>query len=386
MAVEAWVIIPARGGSKGIPSKNLQKIQGRSLVARAVVAARGAQHVGRVLVSTDDDAIATEARLAGAEIIERPTIISGDTASSESAVLHALDVAGEPQPDIIVLLQCTSPFVRADDIDGTIARLIDSGADTAHTVAISHAFLWHGGEDAGGVNHDKRVRPRRQDREVEYLETGAVYAMRTAGFCAAKHRFFGRTVLYEMPALRAIEIDTPDDLAAARLLAPLADPPVIPALPNPLAGIVFDFDGVMTDDRVLVNEDGRESVWCNRADGLGIEMLKARGVRMGVISRETNTVVAQRCAKLGVICIQATTDKPAALRALCDQWNTVPDRIVFVGNDITDNDCIALAGLGVAVADAHASTRAAAGLVLTRTGGHGAIRELCDLVLAALTC
>lgn len=224
----AWAIIPARGGSKGVPGKNLRKIQDRSLVARAVAVAVNAQRIERVFVSTDDVAIAVEARRAGAEVVDRPASIAGDTASSEDALLHALDTlerGGETLPDILVFTQCTSPFVTALDIDGTIAALLASSADTAHTVAVNRGFLWrrdsHGG--AEGINHDMRSRPRRQDREPDFMETGAVYVMRVAGFRAARHRFFGKTVLYEVPAIRAMEIDTPDDLILARLLAPLVE-------------------------------------------------------------------------------------------------------------------------------------------------------------------
>jgi YrbI family 3-deoxy-D-manno-octulosonate 8-phosphate phosphatase len=385
--IRALIVIPARGGSKGIPQKNLQPVQDRSLITRAVTAALAA-NVGRVVVTTDNDAIAAQARAAGAEIIERPASLSGDTASTESALLHVLDTLearGETLPDLLVLVQCTSPFVTAQDIAGTLGRMDETGADTAHSVVQSHGFLWRqsGNGAAEGINHDKSSRPRRQDRDPEYLETGGVYAMRLPGFRTARHRFFGKTVLYPVSPLRALEIDTPDDLVAARLLAPLASQD-IPPLPDPLHGIVFDFDGVMTDDRVIVSEMGEEAVVCSRADGLGIERLRARGLRMAVISRERNPVVARRCAKLELECIQASTDKETAFRAFCAEWGTAPSQVIFVGNDLPDNACLMLAGLGVAVADAHPETRAIAGLTLTRAGGHGAVRELCDLVLAAI--
>jgi YrbI family 3-deoxy-D-manno-octulosonate 8-phosphate phosphatase len=387
-AETAWAIIPARGGSKGIPGKNLQKIQGRSLLARAIGACRHASRVERVFVSTDDARIAEEARVAGAEVIDRPATIAGDTASSESALLHALDQlksGGAALPDLLVFVQCTSPFITAGDVNGTIAALLDGGADTAHTVTSSHGFLWRLAPEEGaiGVNHDKRTRPRRQDREPEFLETGAVYVFRTEGFRKAKHRFFGKTALFEVPAARAMEIDDPDDLKRARMLASLTENDFGGVLlPHPLAGIVFDFDGVMTDDRVIVTQAGEESVICNRSDGMGIGLLRDKGVRMWVISKELNSVVAARCRKLKIPCQHGIDDKLTALREIAKAEALDLRRMIYVGNDINDLECMRAVGLGVAVADAHPTIRAEAGLILSRRGGRGAVRELADLILS----
>jgi len=389
-AIRCWAIIPARAGSKGIAGKNLKKIQGRTLVARAVEAAKTAVCVERVFVTTDGADIAAAAKAAGAEIVERPAEIAGDAASSEAALLHALDALeakGEKLPDVLVFVQCTSPFVAARDIDGTVKALLDAGADTAHTAAPTHGFLWRrdGAGQAVAVNHDAHVRLPRQQRDAEFLETGAVYAMRVAGFRAARHRFFGRSVLHETDPLRALEIDTTDDLALARLIAPLIEPQLRAAvIPDPLGGIVFDFDGVMTDDKVIVDEDGKEAVRCSRSDGFGIDMLNERSVPMAVISREANQVVARRCEKLGIACRQATNDKRTALGELCASWGVPLGQVIFVGNDLPDIPAMTAAGLGVAVGDAHAEVKAAADLVLTGKGGTGAVRELCDLVRAAL--
>jgi sialic acid synthase SpsE/CMP-N-acetylneuraminic acid synthetase len=223
-------VIPARGGSKGVPGKNLAEVAGVPLVARAVRACLAARLVTDVAVSTDDPAIASAARAAGAVAVMRPAAIAGDTATSESAVLHALDaheaLTGHPA-DVVLLVQCTSPFLTPADVDGVAAAVVENGADTAVTVAAFHGFVWRDGaeEDAGGhgVNHDKSFRPRRQDRPQDLLETGAAYAMDAAGFRAHRHRFFGRTDLVRTDPARVLEIDDPHDLARARALAPLLD-------------------------------------------------------------------------------------------------------------------------------------------------------------------
>jgi len=387
-ALRAWVIIPARAGSKGIPAKNLQKVQGRSLIARAVAAAKSAIRIERVFVSTDDPAIAAEARRTGSEVVDRPQEISGDAASSEEALLHALDFleqSGEDLPDIVVLVQCTSPFIRAADIDGTVACLLDVSVDTAHTVSRSHGFLWRraAGSGAEGVNHDSSSRLRRQDRDPEFLETGAAYAMRLKRFRIEKHRFFGKTALYETPQSRAMEIDEPDDLRIARALAPTLEKAVRhAAVPSRPSAIFFDFDGVMTDDLVHLDQHGNEAVTCSRSDGLGIEMLRTAGIRMAVISKERNTVVAARCHKLLLAYQHGIDDKAGMLRTLAAEMRVDLRQAIYVGNDVTDLECMRIVGFSVAVADAHPRARAEAAMVLSSPGGHGAVRELAELILA----
>ena len=250
-------VIPARVGSKGIPGKNLRQVAGRSLVARAVTAALAAETVDEVVVSTDGDAIAAEAVAAGARVVRRPADLAGDEASSESALLHALDTVAPRNPDgaarrgpeVLLFLQATSPFIDPADLDRAANRVLEGAADSVLAAAPSHAFLWRLAEDgsAVAVHHDAATRPRRQDRAPEFRETGAFYAVRVAAFREARHRFVGRVELAVVPASTAIDIDEPLDLALASALAPLleveaeaapADQPAVasPAAPTPRAG------------------------------------------------------------------------------------------------------------------------------------------------------
>jgi N-acylneuraminate cytidylyltransferase len=390
-APECLAIIPARGGSKGIPRKNVTPLAGRPLIAWTIDAARNAKRVRRVVVSTDDADIAEISRRFGAEVIQRPPEISGDTASSESALLHAVDELERVEsyrPKLLTFLQCTSPLTLADDIDGTIAALEEANADSALTVAPFHHFLWRTDEqeDAVGINHDKSFRPRRQDRIPEYLETGAVYAMKTAGFRAARHRFFGKTATYIVPPGRAIEIDEPGDLVIAeRFLRMRQCDNRLALLPGDLRAGAFDFDGVFTDNSVQVDQDGRESVVCRRDDGLGIARLRQLGIPILVLSAEANPVVAARCRKLGIECIQGCQDKLPALKKWLTGRAIDSQQLVYVGNDLNDVECLRFAGCGVAVADAYEPAKASARIVLEREGGRGAVREICDLVIDSLS-
>lgn len=213
-------IIPARGKSKGIPQKNLQIVAGHPLVAWSIKAAKTSANINRIVVSTDDQSIAETALSYGAEVVKRPDEISGDEASSESALLHVLETLRMREgylPDLLVFLQCTSPLTVAEDIDNCINKMIKNNADTATTVTDFHYFLWRETPEgnAEGINHDKHIRERRQERDPQYLETGAVYVMKTEGFLKHKHRFFGKTILSVMPPARVLEIDNPSDLLIA---------------------------------------------------------------------------------------------------------------------------------------------------------------------------
>ncbi|MGX8907928.1 cytidylyltransferase domain-containing protein [Streptomyces netropsis] len=489
-------VIPARGGSKGVPAKNLAAVGGVPLVARAVRACRAARLVTDVVVSTDDAAIAATARGAGAVVVQRPAVIAGDTATSEAAVLHAMDAYEAmhgTRVGTVLLVQCTSPFVTGEDIDGVAAAVLEQGADSALTVAPFHGFVWReedgftavangtgpatiplargdlaavpgatpgvpapgrdvvpgaapgasadrravadsmpgvqgasraaagsvpvrgpsdgrpaqvaaGRVPAGaevarasgaadrsmspaagghGVNHDKSHRPRRQDRPQDLLETGAAYAMRADGFRRAGHRFFGRTELVRTDTARVLEIDDPHDLARARALAPLLDTPGTGALPTreDIDAVVLDFDGTQTDDRVLIDSDGRELVAVHRGDGLGVAALRRAGLALLVLSTEVNAVVAARGRKLRVPVLHGIDRKDLALKQWCEEHAVAPERVLYVGNDVNDLPCFDLVGWPVAVADAHDVVRGAARAVTSAPGGHGAVREIASWLL-----
>ncbi|MFB7327673.1 cytidylyltransferase domain-containing protein [Streptomyces sp. NPDC056190] len=400
-------VIPARGGSKGVPAKNLAPVGGVPLVARAVRECRAARLVTDVVVSTDDQAIAAAARQAGAEVVLRPAAIAGDTATSEAAVLHAMDaheaLHGAPV-DVVLLVQCTSPFLRSEDVDGVAGAVVEDGADTAVTVAPFHGFVWRDAADdpvtadapsdaaaaespategGYGVNHDKSFRPRRQDRPQDLLETGAAYAMSAPGFRTHQHRFFGRTELVRTDPARVLEIDDPHDLARARALAPLFDANRPGALPTAadVDAVVLDFDGTQTDDRVLIDSDGREFVSVHRGDGLGIAALRDSGLTMLILSTEQNPVVAARARKLRLPVLHGIDRKDLALKQWCEEQGIAPERVLYVGNDVNDLPCFSLVGWPVAVASAHDVVRGAARAVTTVPGGDGAIREIASWIL-----
>ncbi|GLK81314.1 transferase [Methylopila turkensis] len=382
-------VIPARGGSKGVPRKNVRPLGGVPLVARSVAAALGASSVDAVFVSTDDAEIASVARAAGAEVIDRPADISGDKASSESALIHALDtLEAEGRPaDVLVFLQCTSPFTTSAEIEACVAAIGVDGTVAAFTASSNHGFLWQVAEDgsAAGVNHDHtQPRKRRQELTPQYLETGAVYVMDVPSFRAAGHRFCGRTKLIEVDT-PPVEIDSEADFQVIEaILAKREGQSRAAAVPAGLKALVMDFDGVFTDDRVLVDETGREAVFASRSDGMGLGRLrKLTSIRTLILSKEPNPVVSARGRKLGIEVRQGIDDKlPELDRWLAEHELTRAD-VVYIGNDVNDLECMRAVGFAVAPADARPEAKAAAQLVLASAGGQGALRDLCEALIAA---
>ena len=163
--------------------------------------------------------------------------------------------------------------------------------------------------------------------------------------------------------------------------------------PLPLTGehlravrlVVFDFDGVFTDNRVLVGQDGSEYVFCSRGDGFGIEALRRLGIGSLVISKESNPVVKVRADKLNIECVHGCDDKSPALSRILDDRALPPSAVAYVGNDINDIDCFQHVGVAICVADGHPDALGAAAFVTRRPGGRGAVREVCDLLVKTRT-
>ena len=393
-------IIPARGGSKGIPSKNLAEVEGRSLLRRAVDACTSCRHVDLVVVSTDDARIAEEAQAGAAQVVWRPDELASDEASSESALLHALHVleGRDVRPDVIVFAQATSPFIDPAPMGSAVERVAGGDLDVAFSAVPTFELLWRvqpdgddraradpGDHTVTGINHDPSQRLRRQDRSPDWRETGAFYVMQRDGFVAAGHRFFGRIGVTPVAERDALEIDTPEQLMTARLEAAARGAPEPPgdgvtAAFARVRALVTDFDGVHTDDRVILGGDGSERVFVNRQDGHGVSLLRRAGMAVLILSTETNPVVSRRAEKLGVECVQAVDDKWSVLRDWLCVRGVDPADVAYLGNDVNDLECLRNVGLPLAVADAHPTVRRWAAYVTARPGGRGAVREIAELL------
>ena len=216
MMMQALAIIPARGGSKRIPRKNVALVGGLPLVTHSIRHALASRHVTATVVSTDDAEIAAIARAEGAEVIERPPSLAADESSSESALLHALDVRradGHDDPEAIVFLQCTSPIREAEDIDNAVAQFARDAPDSLMSACEYTRFVWAlGPAGARSLNYDYRNRKREQELDPQFQENGSIYVFRPELLRATHNRLGGRIAIYRMDYWSSFQVDSPEDL------------------------------------------------------------------------------------------------------------------------------------------------------------------------------
>ncbi len=376
-------IIPARGGSVGIKDKNIVDFCGRPLLAWSILQASECSEIERVYVTSDSDAILRVAEEAGAVPIRRPDEMATATAPSEQALLHAVDIVERDggRVEAVVFLQATSPLRTAADIGGALQVFRSEGADSLFSCArMEDICLWHRGcAGLKSVTYDYLRRGRRQDREPYLLENGSIYIFKPSVLRATGNRLGGRITISEMDAWKSFEIDSPEDLVVCeyfmrnRILGQLrrltrAD----------IDLIVCDFDGVLTDNRALVSENGLESVLVNRSDGWAFRRLREMGFRTIILSTEENQVVAQRGRKLQTQVVHGVADKAAALDEYCGREGIDKRRVLYLGNDVNDLQAMRRTGYSAAPSDAHERVLEVARIKLKARGGAGVVAELVE--------
>jgi len=207
-------LIPARGGSKGIPGKNIKNFEGKPLISHSIEYAKDSKLVREIYVSTDDEQIAHISKTAGSKIIKRPPELATDTSTTESAIEHALKNI-DNLPDIIVLLQPTSPLRPIHSLDKIINKFIDENYDSLLSLSPSNNFFWKINSNGISAEYDYLNRKRRQDiaeKEKKYFENGSVYIFTREHFQLTNNRLGGKIGYVVFPEEYGFEIDVPKDL------------------------------------------------------------------------------------------------------------------------------------------------------------------------------
>jgi CMP-N-acetylneuraminic acid synthetase len=215
------VVIPARGGSKGIHRKNLMKVGGIPLLSRTINAAKLAK-IENIYVSTDDEEIKSLALTEGVKVIDRPLQLATDHTSTDEVLNHSISVLlneGFSVHSKLFLLQCTSPFTQANTLTDITNLLNERSGVGVITVTEWHGFLWKkDGEFIQAISHNPMERSRRQDLEARFLETGAVYAAPMGEFIKTRKRFTEKILGYVVSKQESIEVDSNEDLIFAKNL------------------------------------------------------------------------------------------------------------------------------------------------------------------------
>lgn len=399
---EVLAVIPARGGSKGIPRKNIRNFAGYPLIAYSIAAALQSQAATRVIVSTDDEEIAAVARQYGAEVpFLRPVELAQDKTLDLPVFQHALRWLDENQayrPEVVLQLRPTSPVRPPSMVDEAVSILLSHpGADSVRGIVPSGQNphkMWRLDPASGQMLPLLEVEgvpePYNAPRQVlppVYWQTGHIDAIRPA-VILEQESMSGRVILPLMVDPRyTVDIDNLWDWARYEWLVWHGGLDMVTPgrkrrpFPEAVKLVVFDFDGVMTDNRVWVDGAGREMVAASRSDSYGVSLMRRAGVEAMVLSRETDPVVTARCQKMQIPALQGILDKRTAFLQILSDRGLSANEVIFMGNDTMDLPCFDLAGWSVAVSDAHPAVLREADFVTAAPGGRGAVRELCDLII-----
>jgi len=405
---EVLAIIPARGGSKGIPRKNIRDFAGHPLLAYSIAAGLQAETVTRTIVSTEDEEIASVARSYGAQVpFLRPAELAEDDTTDLPVFQHALAWLQEHErywPEVVVQLRPTSPLRPPDLVDQAVRTLsAHRDADSVRGVVPAGQNphkMWRLASPGSPmtpllevVGISEPYNAPRQSLPGIFWQTGHVDAIRPATI-QSKGSMTGNTVYPLIIDPRyTVDIDNlPDWTRYEAVVQSGSLEMVLPGrrrrpMPERIDLIVTDFDGVITDNRVWTDQTGRETVVASRSDSMHIRELRERGVEVVILSSEPNPVVRARAEKMGMVEVVQGIDlqgKGQALRSLLAHKGADASHVAYIGNDLNDLPCFEVAGWAVAVADAYPEVRRAADWVLKTAGGHGALRELCDMILADL--
>lgn len=379
--------IPARGGSRGIPLKNIEIIAGRPLIYWVASAASRSRFVSQVCIATESREIrgcVESLSLNKVHVVDRSAQTATDDASSESAML---EFAREREFDIIVFIQATSPLLDTQHIDAAIARFLNEGFDSLLTVVRTKRFLWKELEDRVlPANYDASRRPRRQDWNGQLVENGALYITSKARLLDSGLRLSGRIGAFEMPAETYIELDEPDDWAYLdhvlrakhNVQGELAD------AARRVRMLCTDVDGTLTDGGMYYSEKGEVMKRFNTRDAFGLRLLREQGIAVGLITSEDSDIVRSRARKMNIDEVHlGITDKESFVEQLLSDRSVNWREVAYVGDDMNDMGVIRRAGLSACPHDSPSALRRAAHYVCQKNGGQGAVREVCDMILAA---
>ena len=376
-----WVaFMPLRANSKSIPDKNIRPIAGRPLFAWSLEQAIVSQCFNEIYVATDSSRIrrmVLDEFSSGVMVLDRSAETCTDTASTESALL---EFQQQIPFDVVGLVQATSPLTQADDFRAARHRFVAENLDSLLTAVPSKRFFWT--RSGTPINYHPAKRPRRQDFEGWLMENGAFYLTRAKVLEETGSRLGGRIGIHEMPAETAIEIDDEADWIVVEQLLLRQKLASIQMGASQIKAFILDVDGTLTDGGMYYGADGEALKKFNTRDAHGLQLLRENGIKVCVFSSEDSPAVAARMKKLNIAeYYPGIKNKLAVLEHKIKLWGISLQDIAYMGDDLCDLECLSQAGAALCPADAVPEILQRAHYVCTRPGGHGAVREACDLIL-----
>lgn len=376
--------IPVRGGSKSIPFKNIKEFCGKPLVYWVIKAASECPNIDKVYVSTDNSLIkqvVEELEFDKVIVIDRSEYTATDTASTESVMM---EFAMKYEFDNIALIQATSPLLTEDDLTKGFNLFLEDDVDSVLSAVKQKRFNWKLDENgyAYADNYDVFHRPRRQEFDGYYVENGAFYITSKEKLLQSQNRISGNIKIVDMEEDSFWEIDEPKDWNTVESLMKKRHGKLENLTFSNIEMFLTDCDGCLTDGGMYYSEKGDEIKKFNTKDGMAFGILKAKGIRTGIITGEKVKLNQRRADKLQVdYFIDGCMDKVSAIKKLCKEAGVSPKNVLYVGDDINDLGAIMSVGYGCCVANAHRRLIENAYYVTKKSGGDGAIREIVDLII-----
>lgn len=377
--------VPVRGGSKGIPLKNIKPFCGKPLVYWVLSAASECPLITRIYVSTDSTDIARTVDSLGfekVEVVHRGEETASDMASTESAMSEF--IPSVPDFGHIVLIQATSPLLTTIDLTKGLEKYFEQGFDSLLSVVRQKRFIWK--DDLQGAqpeNYDVFRRPRRQDWEGFLVENGAFYITSKTAFLKTGSRLSGKTGTYEMADYTYFEIDSHEDWWISEGLKYRQLKAIAQEKKTKINLLVCDVDGVLTDAGMYYSTQGAELKKFNTRDGMGISLLRKTGVSVMFLTSEENDTIRNRAKKLQIeYLFMGATDKLSTLQEFFHQHPEYSfETTAYVGDDLNDLECMRRTRISYAPADAHSAVKNDADIVCNTNGGEGCVREVCELLM-----
>ena len=379
MSVIAFV--PARGGSKSIPNKNIKLFCNKPLIFWVLHQLQESL-VDEIVVATDClqiKHIVKSFNFNKVKIYNRKPENATDFSTTESVILEYINSVNLTEHDIIMLVQLTSPFTRAFHFNEGL-KLFEK-YDSVLSCCISKRYSW----DKQGIplNYDVNNRPRRQDHEGTLIENGAFYISSVLSIKNSKIRISGNIGVYEMPEYTYTEIDEIFDWIAAESIMQHY---VLKNNRNNFQEIkifLSDVDGVLTDGGMYYTESGDEFKKFSAYDGMAFQLLQKNGIKVGIITSEDRDINRNRAKKLGLdYHFHGIKDKLSIVKKLSIKEGVSLKNIAYIGDDINCFELLNKVGLSACPNNAVKKIKLIPGILqLSKKGGDGVVRELADKIL-----
>jgi N-acylneuraminate cytidylyltransferase len=311
------------------------------------------------------------------QTVLRSEISATDTASTEMAMLELAENL-KFDFDTLTLLQATSPFTKASDINLSLSKIENEKFDSSLSVVKTHRFTWN--VDGNPQNYDVYNRPRRQDFEGLLIENGAIYSSTKAAFQESKNRVSGKITTFEMPDYSLTEIDSNTDWLVCETV--LTEQLKKQKQQKKIDYLVLDVDGVFTDGCVYYDSDGELAKKFDMRDGMGLEILRQNGVEVVVVTSENSELVAKRMQKLQIEnTFLGVKDKYSFLQQFLSDKNSSFGAVAYVGDDVNDMANMCCVGWSFAPNNATTVIKNNADFIVSKDAANGAIREVCEIIM-----